>query len=264
MNIDDEKLSAFLDQELTAQEMDTIRDAVANDPALAERLTRLASADALLKHHARALDDRPMPAAVLDMLHADEQISNSEPATADNNVVSLSSWQSRRRRARQWVSQHAALAAGIALVVGFAGGQFISTGNNPTIAQLGSSQVGSTMGIAVSAALDSTLSGAVVNISDSTRLQSRFSFVDQQARHCRQFVLEQEFVDDSISATENIACHTGDDWQLIASAQVASAGSNEYQTASGNTLLDSALDAMMSGATLSLEQENVLIANDWQ
>lgn len=259
MNISDEKLGAFLDQELPEQEMDMIRDAIGNDETLADRLALLASADALLKRHARALDDRPMPDAVLAMIRADNRSADDQPAAAADNVVELSRWQARRQQTRQWISRHAALAAGIALVIGFTGGQFIGTNSDPA-----ANLVASTMGAEVSAALNTTLSGAVVNISDDTRMQSRFSFVDQQARHCRQFVLEQGAVNDSLSASENIACRTGQGWQLIASAQVASANSREYRTASGPTLLDSTLDAMMSGATLSLEEENALIASDWQ
>lgn len=259
MNISDEKLGAFLDQELPEQEMDMIRDAIGNDETLADRLAVLASADALLKRHARALDDRPMPDAVLAMLRADNRSADKQPAAAADNVVELSRWQASRRQARQWVSRHAALAAGIALIVGFTGGQFIGTNSDPA-----TNLVASTMGADVGAALNATLSGAVVNISHDTRLQSRFSFVDQQARHCRQFVLEQGAVNDSIRATENIACRTDQGWQLVASAQVASASTSEYSTASGTTLLDSTLDAMMSGTTLSLDEENALIANDWQ
>jgi hypothetical protein len=111
----------------------------------------------------------------------------------------------------------------------------------------------------ISDALSTRISGETLNIGNNTRVQSRFSFIDQNTRNCRQFVLEQNG-----NSSENIACRTQQGWELIASAQAASAGAGEYQTASGNTLLDSALDAMMVGSALSLDQENQLITSQWQ
>lgn len=263
MNISDEKLGAFLDQELSAQDMNMIRDAVRNDATLAERLAMLSSADAMLKRHAAALDSRPMPDAVMAMLRSEEQTTDKRSDAGTNKVVQLSRWQSQRQRVSHWVSQHAALAAGIALVVGFTGGQFLdgSTGNRA--GEPAAAMIVINMASNVTDALDTTLSGELLSINGETRLLSRFSFVDQQARHCRQFVLETG-TSGNINASENIACRTEQGWQLVASAQAASANAGEYQTASGSAMLDSTLDAMMPGTALSLEEENALIGNQWQ
>lgn len=268
MNISDEKLGAFLDQELPDQEMAMIRDAIRGDASLAERLAALASAEALLQRHATALDSRPMPEAVLAMLQPSEQAADrdaDDTAAVTDNVVQLSAWQARRQQARQWLGQHAALAAGIALVVGFTGGQFLNTdmsggsADNPA-----APMIAITMDTSLNDALESTLSGETLNFDNNTRLLSRFSFVDQQSQHCRQFVLENGIAGNTVSASENIACRTAQGWEIVASARAASAIAGEYQTASGSSLLDSTLDTMMSGSVLSLDQETALIADQWQ
>lgn len=268
MNISDEKLGAFLDQELSDQEMALIRDAIRDDTSLAERLAALASAEALLQRHAAALDASPMPEAVLAMLQPKEKVADRdarETTAAADNVVQLSAWQARRQQARQWLGQHAALAAGIALVIGFTGGQFVNTGmtggsaDNPA-----APMIAINMDASLNDALESTLSGETLNIDNNTRMLSRFSFVDQQSQHCRQFVLVNGIAGSTVSASENIACRTAQGWEIVASAKTVSANAGEYQTASGSSMLDSTLDTMMSGSALSLDEETALIADQWQ
>ncbi|OFE12963.1 hypothetical protein PHACT_07270 [Pseudohongiella acticola] len=263
MNISDEKLGAFLDRELPDHEMNAINIAVANDNTLAARLAALASADALLKRHASALDSRPMPDGVLTLLQAEADESalsataaqtHKDSATTDN-VVPMSRWQEKRQSAGQWFNRHVALAAGIALVVGFTGGQFLDDADRDATG----SMMAMTLDSDVSNALDTQVSGEALIIDDATRIQSRFSFVDTNARRCRQFVLQQNG-----HSSENIACHTQQGWELIASVVATGANAGEYQTASGNSMLDSALDAMMTGNALSLDKENELISRQWQ
>jgi len=197
---------------------------------------------------------------VLALLQPKRQRAEQESASAPDNVVQLSGWQRRRQQAGRWIGQHAALAAGIALVIGFTGGQFLDTGS--TLGNSGepaATLMAINMDAGVSDALDTTPSGEPQRINDNTSMLSRFSFVDRQSRHCRQFVLES-----GSSTSENIACRTGPNWQLVASARVTSAGAGEYQTASGGSLLDSTLDIMMPGNALSLEEENALIGTRWQ
>ncbi|MEX2333763.1 MAG: hypothetical protein WD600_05860 [Pseudohongiella sp.] len=256
MNISDEKLGAFLDQELPERDMEAIRDAIQDDAALAERLAVLASADALLKRHAAALDARPMPDAVMKLLQPESTKNHVDQAATTDNVVQLSRWQKTRRQTGGWIRQHAALAAGIALVVGFTGGQFLDPEAARTPA---TTMLANNLDATVSDALDNSPSGEAIAVYDNASLLSRFSFVDQQARHCRQFVLES-----TNSTSENVACRVSSGWELVASAQATRIYTGDYQTASDSSLLDSTLDAMMAGAALSLEEENALIQNQWQ
>ena len=97
----DEKLSALLDDELSAEEAEALRDEIARRPELAGRLAELAAVDAGL----RALPGRPVPldlrARVGARVHA-ERMASSRRAPP-----------SRRLR---WLPAAAAIAAAAALV----------------------------------------------------------------------------------------------------------------------------------------------------
>lgn len=245
MTISDEKLSAFLDRELPEQEMAQIREAIAQDATLAARLADLVRTDDAVRHYAATIDSVPMPESVLDLLR-------QEKTEATSNVVDLSRWQQARQRIGRTFREHAALAASIALVAGFAGGQFLGDSNGGFNSP-GSPAMGLTA--SVSAALDSSASGVTVNLHDETSLLAHFSFRDNQARLCRQFSLQE-----NQGASENVACRTDGDWELIATAKVSSVYPiDEYQPASGVSLLDSTLDVLMQGSALSLEEEAELL-----
>lgn len=57
MKVTDETLSAFLDNELTEAEMESVRKQLTADPALAHRLAELALVDAKMQTHYSAIDD---------------------------------------------------------------------------------------------------------------------------------------------------------------------------------------------------------------
>jgi hypothetical protein len=230
MMIRDETLSAFLDQELPEPQMQQLRDAIAGDPALSERLAQLAAVDSLVKRHAKAVDGSAIPDGVKRRL-------------APDNVLHPGVW----RRARVLLREHSALAASLALLVGFSAGY------------LGGSGVPADSAVPA-AWLDSITSGREVAIDGDRQLLTRFSFVDNQQRYCRQYQLQSGSV-----VSENVACRQESDWVLMASAQISSVyPADEYQLASGTKLLDSTLDAMMRGQAMSLEDEEQLIRQRWQ
>lgn len=237
MNINDETLSAFLDQELPEEQMTQVRHAIAADPSVSERLAELASADTLVKQHARAIDTIPLPEAITAMLQAD-----TPGKSAQNNVIPLPLW----RRGHKWLSQHAALAAGVMLVIGFAAGTLTP---GPT-SSLDSG--------AIMAHLDSLPSGETVAVAPDTQVQNRFTFLDTQGRPCRQYQVRT-----AQEVSENVACRQDDGWELIATARASDIyQTGEYQPASGAALLDSVLDSIMPGGALSLEEEAALMS-EW-
>lgn len=272
MKISDEQLSAFLDQELTGPEMDAIREAIRFDASLADRLALLASADAMLRRHASAIDATPMPEAVLQLLQPASAAEREEhaPAAADSNsssnradrshsnkVVQLSHWQKLRRQSTRFVREHGALAAAVTLMIGFGAG-FWSNGA-PTPRGSAPQLAATTVSTEIAELLEQTLSGETVELANNTQLQSRFSFVDPQSRYCRQFVMEGA---DGVS--ENLACRDNNSWELMASVQTSRVYQGDYQPASGSSLLDNTLDILMTSPALSLEEEAELIASRWQ
>lgn len=231
MKMTDDILSAFLDNELSEAEMQNVREAIAADNELTARLAELAAADDLFRNHAAMIDDRPMPPDVLTMLN--------------DKVVELSAWRRLRSKTRTVLSEYASLAAGIALVVGFAGGQIIGTPGADNVSDAG-----------LAAALSQTPSGQAVLLPDGRQLTSNFSFLDQQQRLCRQFILISEQENSS-----NIACRDSGNWQLQASVYNHHATGADYQPASRNEWIDQLLDELMVGQPMSLEQEQAALSD---
>lgn len=233
MTISDETLSAFLDGELSERETAEVEKAISVDPALAERLAAFSRTDERVKAHAEAIDSLPLPDSVTRLLRP------------DNNVVDMAWW----RRAGRQFREHAALAAAVALLLGFSAGLLAPGGPGG----------GAGNWQQVAAHLDSAASGESVRLNEDTRLMSRFTFRDQQDRYCRQFLLESPE-----RASENVACRSQGDWERVASVQASRVyRDGEYQPASGANLLDSTLDELMQGQALSLEEEAELIREQW-
>lgn len=242
MTINDDILSAFLDGELSEQEMAQVQEAIAQRADIAERFNQLASVHALVRKQAALIDQVPMPASVLALLH-DDKVQEK-----NTNVIELSRFRKTQQQAMMFMREHAALAASIALVVGFASGQWLSVdSDNPGDA-------------ALFAALDSTPSGQQVAFADGSSMMTRFSFVDTASRFCRQYQIQ-----DGAGSSENLACRDASGWTLVASARSSAlAASDTYTTASGPRLLDSLLDVMMPGQALSQAEEQSAINGQWQ
>lgn len=237
MSLNDETLSAFLDGELTETEMRDVRAALANEPALAERLASLALAEGLVVRQARALDDSPLPQAVLDLLREEE---------AEGKVVSLRPALRMRRFALPMT-----LAASLALLIGFGAGYFVRGPSPGTgIADMA----------AIAPALDSALSGEEVTLAraDEAKLLARMSFLDPDGRYCRQFQVSGEE-----GRSENVACLDEGGWTLVASVRLSVDNAADYRPAAGNAMLDGILDTWMAGGALSLEDERRLVEEGW-
>jgi hypothetical protein len=248
MNINDEMLSAYLDHELSEQDRAAVQETVRVDANVAERLAQLASVNALVGRQAAMIDALPMPESLLALLREDNK------QAVPDNVVELAGLRKVRQRVMLVVREHAALAASLALLIGFASGQLlpISVNNSDSNRVDGSS--------AIYATLDTLPSGQQLNIDNNTSVTARFSFRDTQSRLCRQFVVR-----DNQGSSENLACRDQNQWTLVASARSSAvASSAQYQPASGPSLLDNILDAMMQGSALSQAEEQAAINNHWR
>ena len=239
MIISDEQLSAFLDAELSADEMELIRQQLCEDENLANRLAELAMIDEQVANHYARINEQPMPAAIRHLL-SNEQSGSDTTAS----IITFPGW----KRIHRTLQQHAAMAASVALVIGFGAAQVLpgnnSANNWNTIAQV----------------LDTTRSGAEQTLGDGSRIKPRLSFTNRDGNFCRQFqVIEHH------RSADSIACHINNEWQLtmtVYSQGVMQEG--DYHTASGVSVLDAALDEMMQGDALDGEAESSAIKNQWQ
>ncbi|MET4028272.1 anti-sigma factor RsiW [Marinobacter sp. MBR-99] len=235
MNITDEVLSAFLDNELSEPEMNAVRDQIALDPALADRLAELASVDAELQRHYGAIDQQPMPDEVTRLL------AQAAPENRPDNVVAFPWW----RR----LKEHSGKAVAAAVVAGFAMTQW-----------LGSPAVDDPAWPSIAQALEQQPSGQASEVGSDATVMPRLTFRSQAGDWCRQFRLES-----SAGASEQIACRDGrGDWNAVAKTDVlASADSTGYRTASGGRVLDAELDRMMVGQPLASDEEIALLDGRW-
>ncbi len=86
MEITDEKLSAFLDAELTPSDMEKIREAIELDDDLVMRLAELSQVDQWVVENAEIMDATPVPDKLIELA---QQIDKGQTLT---NVVHMSKW----------------------------------------------------------------------------------------------------------------------------------------------------------------------------
>lgn len=117
MKLDNEKLSAFLDGELSEAETHQIEDALASDPVLQQELELLIASDELAKDEFDAMLDEPVP---FELAAAIQKAPVTHAANSRNKPKSYT-----------WLT---AVAACIALMIGGAGGYLAGSTNNAQLA----------------------------------------------------------------------------------------------------------------------------------
>ncbi|MDO6533663.1 anti-sigma factor family protein [Alteromonas stellipolaris] len=271
MTISDEMLSAFLDAELSDEDMEYVRASIASDLALSDRLASLAQVDMMVKAAADAATQKPLPNSVVAML-ADDVSSEAYLEQADfdsdhvssshageripRNVTSLNRKPKESRRSGKW-KVPLSLAAGVALVAGLTWMQSEQT------APLDPASTSSTNShwANVSKALDNNLTGEMMVTDAGMEIVPQLSFMNNQSQLCRQAQIQGE---DELNIM--IACKNGQGiWQLHASKLItAGRDKSEYQTASANKVLDEEIGLLMVSTPLNREQEKQAINHGWQ
>ncbi|WP_417567816.1 hypothetical protein [Marinobacter sp.] len=239
MKITDETLSAFLDSELSEPEMESVREQLAVDPSLTDRLAELAGVDSELQRHYCSIDDRPLPATISKMLEVEDQHPASRAA---DNIITFP----RIRRLRG----HSGKAIAAAVIAGLALTQWLTLPSE-----------GDPAWTAVARILDSQPSGQTYSISDVASLRPTLTFQNQTGEWCRQFRL-----DVNNTALEQIACRTESGiWEQRVSVETGQPStSGDYQTASGGSVIDHHLDRMMSTPPIGPEFEQTLLEKQWR
>ena len=245
MKITDEQLSAFLDNELDDEQMALVRDAIAADETLCDRMATLSMVDHVVKRAAEQATTGPVPEHIVALCDS----------ASESNVVSFAD-----RKAEQTAQQPTpisntrwlrgmAMAASVALV-GLLGLQQLM-GDQP-------GDAGQWQQIA--AVLDSQTSGSRYSAGDVT-VMPQLSFVHQDGALCRQFTVSGQSRNDAV-----IACKKDGSWQqrTLVPMTPTNGQAGEYQTATSAHELDKVLDTMIKGAPLNREQEQQAIQSNWQ
>lgn len=240
----DEQISAFLDGELPAADMDALGKDVEADAELARRVERLGAANTAFVKAVSAIDSKPMPAGVEKLL--------AEQPTA--KVLAF-----RPRSASGWLMEHRALAASLlcaAIVGGVASG--LRAESDPFAPKADGVILASSP---LHHALEAASTGEAVLVSAGVSATPRLTFASDTGAFCRQFdVASQRGV------TTAIACREGGAWRTQVAVFGKPGTGPDYQTASGakSPALEAFIDNHISGAALNAEQEKEAITKGWE
>ncbi|WP_278368720.1 hypothetical protein [Pseudoalteromonas lipolytica] len=230
--IDDQTLSAFLDNELSAQEMERVRSAIAQNEDLAIRLAELSEVDLLVKQHAEQIDAMPLS----------KSLEKTLGKQTNDTVVSLSKWQKIKQASRKQL----AVAAGIAVLF------TVGVASLTQQQQLNIEQP-------IANALEQQLSGDKTNIDSARSLTAQLSFINSAGDFCRQYTLYQQQTQQS-----HIACKEHGTWQLKVSTEQKPYDQQTYSLASNTSALDTFIDNTIKGQPLDRTLEQQARENKWQ
>lgn len=271
MTISDETLMAYMDGELSDAEMGEIEQQIETDAGLLARLERLQSADAFLVEKYGAVDAKPIRQDTLDLIAAhstgESEVEITEPAAEDiSNVVSFKPKQTQQAEAVRsgWWPQ--AIAASVALFIGFGAGTQYDTGTvEEDVDVYGYETAGV---IAPSSPLYDVLENSPslqeTNVGGDTSLvaQPLMSFRSRTGSYCREFSVTAPQ-----AASKNVACRGDEIWLIKATVTTAAmeSAAGGFIPASGTeaSLVDAMILELMEGDALGPEDETALINSSW-
>ena len=265
MTFSDEKLSAYLDGELSPEEMDQITDAVAASDELAARLEELGSADSWVKEQFAEVDNQPFRADTLALLKdpQDAQAPEASGTPETDNIVAFKPMSDTPNPPKP-VFWGQAIAASIALIVGVISGMQFgpgeTSGANAPVQFVGSIPQGSQlhhMLETLPSLQEVTLNGT------SDTATAMMTFPTRNGQYCREYAHRS-----AGAQTRNIACRTDDGWYITASVasqpSPTAAASGFIPAGAGDDLIDTLIVDMMTADALTSEGEAFLLENGWQ
>ena len=229
-DIDEAMLIALVDGELDEVTRRRVERAVAEDPALAQRVEDHRLLKMRLGSHYAPLAEAPIPAAMRAML-------------ADSaKVVPLASPSMAGRR--NWMT---GVAIAASLVLGLGIGHFSSAPSGP-VAVRGNAMVAQG---SLASALDTQLASA----QDDAPVRIGISFRRKDGGWCRSF---------DGAAVSGVACREDGEWRLK-QAIPGSAQTTEYrQASSSDPRVTATIDALIDGTPADAAQEAAAKASGWR
>ena len=248
---DDIALSAYIDGELPEADVHELKARLLREPELARRLEVLRGSDSEAQRLYAAIDERPMPQAVLDLLQ-------QKPAAAgDDNVIAFPT-----RGVRQFLQMPVAIAASVALLAGFLVADLFRESDiaSPETGGLYAGQIDAQSNL--HRLLEEGTSTDPQMLAEGISAELLLTFQDRNGDFCRQLR-----VDGGAAPLQGLACRRGDSWQVEAVSIAAEPSPDgSYQLASGATpiAIDAAIDALIgSRPPLDSDEEKAVISNAW-
>jgi hypothetical protein len=249
---DDAALSAYLDGELPQDQADRLTERFAAEPVLARRLEAMRSTDHATRQLFAALDDMPIPKAVLELLQ------RKAPGAAKSNVIGFPV-----RVLRQFMQVPVAIAASAALLAGFLVHDLLrsdaTTGSDLSTIVAGDVAAGSEL----FELLETGISSETQALAGGLRGRLLITFQDRSGDYCRQLHLSSER-----RSMQALACRRAGGWQVeMLDFEPASPSDGQYQQASrqSTAAVDAAIDALIGGnEPLDSAAESDLVRQGWK
>ena len=262
MKLSEEKLMAFVDGELSAEEAEGVKRELETNEQYQRKVNEFKQTRQLLNDAYSDILQEPVPQKFLDMLAPP---CEQQTKTQTENIVDLSV-QRKAKFTSFRPMQQVAIAASVALVIGGLVGHQMGSGQSDITHQLAQADAGFVVvGNPLHQALESTPSNTIYAAASAGGdfIKPIMSFKSTDDRYCREFEIN---ADSSISV--GVACRSNEQWQvevLLAAGQ-RPAGSVDYQPASGfsEAALTAVLDNLWSGDAFDAQQESQLISNRWR
>jgi hypothetical protein len=229
MSVDDERLMAYADGELSAAERAEIEAALAEDEALREKI----AAHQRLRARVSAAFDATLAEPVPERLTAALTPRGAE-------VVNLAERRAAKWSAREWSAMAASVAAGLLIGVG------VMNTQAPLIATTDS-------GLAARGALAQALDTQLAS-DNAQAVRIGLSFRAQDGRYCRTFDLTR-------GETSGLACRNDDGWAVAMAAQSVAGG--EIRMAGASEEILAAVDQMIDGEPLDAAAERQARDASW-
>jgi anti-sigma factor RsiW len=242
MPVDEERMIAWLDGELTGEEAAAVAAAVAADPELSALADAHRAVSARLRAGFAPLLAAPIPPKIVEALTS---AATEAPANVTDLVAARAARTSRARP--KLLPQWAAIAA--TLIIGLVAGR-TSTGFGPE-PMLVQGEAGLLASGQLVRALDAQLASAPP--SGGVRVMVTFRALDGTI--CRSW---------ATAGQEGIACRDGEGWRVAAVFSAPTEGQGDYRMAGGNNpQLLATLETMMDGDPFDRAQEQAARSRGW-
>ena len=270
MKVNDEILSAYLDQELEAELHAKVCKEIEKSPTLQSRLQQLKRADVEATTFFRQLKQVPLSSSAQKIVDALEQNQQQNLNTGDvgsSKVVNLGQHSNKQPkigttpRIPTWFIS---MAASIVLVVGgfVWWNNFRDSGVDIQVMQQANGIIDSNN--IFYDLLEKTPSGETLGKLGNKDIQGVvvLTFASTEGYPCREFTLQN-----AVAATRNVACRRNrDEWQVQISVAMPLTNVNNYTPASdeGIAAIDSVIDALIDGRPLNRSQEQTWLDQRWR
>ncbi|MBL8547105.1 MAG: hypothetical protein JNL81_11625 [Hyphomonadaceae bacterium] len=231
MSVDDEKLMAFADGELTGADLAEVEAALADDASLREKLEAHREMRARLSS---AFDGALTESVPQRLRHAAQTPHQAE-------VVDFASRRAAKWSFREYGAMAASIALGLVVGIGFL---------QPAAPLVSTADTGLEARGALSRALDTQLAS-----DDAGAVRIGVSFRNHDGAYCRTFDLTE-------GGASGVACRSQSNWSIPLIANTAAGGEIRQADASAGIL--NAVDEMIAGDPLDSEAERAARDAGWR